>query len=153
MSQYLTFQLENEHYAIDITNVIEIIGIQKITRMPQQPSYMNGVINLRDRIIPTIDVRARFLKDRIEYDERTCIIVTKVEDTVMGLIVDRVDEVMTIPEQNISSPPSVYENENGRFISGIAKSNQNIIMLVSSEMILSGDEIRETELLLNKACS
>ena len=98
MSQYLAFILENEYYGIDISAVIEIIGIQKITQMPQQPDYVNGVINLRGKIIPTIDVRTRFAKQKVEYDERTCIIVVEVREMMVGFIVDRVDEVISISD-------------------------------------------------------
>lgn len=141
MSQYLTFFLDEEHYGIDISSVIEIIGIQKITRMPEQPDYVNGVINLRGRIIPTIDVRVRFNKEKIAYDERTCIIVVDVKDTMIGFIVDRVDEVMTIEEEAISAPPNFNQDFKGRYVKGIAKIQDDIIMLLESSLLLSSDEL------------
>lgn len=147
MSQYLTFILDKEHYGIDISSVIEIIGMQKITQMPQQPDYVNGVINLRGRIIPTIDVRTRFNKEKIAYDERTCIIVVDVQETMVGFIVDRVDEVMTISEESISEPPRFNHDFKGRYVKGIARIDETIIMLLESGLLLSSHELEETKIL------
>ncbi len=145
MTQYLTFILDEEYYGIDISSVIEIIGIQKITQLPQQPDYVNGVINLRGRIIPALDVRTRFNKKRIEYDERTCIIVVDVKDTMVGFIVDRVDEVMTISDESISEPPRFNEDFKGRYVQGIARVEDNIIMLLESGLLLSSQELHATK--------
>lgn len=147
MDQYLTFVLDEDYYGLDISSVIEIIGMQKITQMPQQPEYVNGVINLRGKIIPTIDVRARFKKERAEYDERTCIIIVDVRDTMIGFIVDRVDEVLTIDSENISAPPRFNQDFKGRYVKGIAKIENNIIMLLESSLLLSEDELAETQVL------
>ncbi len=147
MDQYLTFILDEDHYGIDISSVIEIIGMQKITQMPQQPDYVNGVINLRGRIIPTIDVRTRFKKERADYDERTCIIVVDVQDTMIGFIVDRVDEVITISSENISSPPRFNQDFKGRYVKGIAKIEDRIIMILDSSLLLSEEELIETQML------
>lgn len=147
MNQYLTFILDEDHYGIDISSVIEIIGMQKITQMAQQPDYVNGVINLRGRIIPTIDVRTRFKKERADYDERTCIIVVDVQDTMIGFIVDRVDEVITISSENISSPPRFNQDFKGRYVKGIAKIEDRIIMILDSSLLLSEEELIETQML------
>jgi len=146
MDQYLTFILDEDHYGIDISSVIEIIGIQKITQMPQQPEYVNGVINLRGRIIPTLDVRARFKKERVPYDERTCIIVVDVQETMIGFIVDRVDEVLGISPESISSPPRFNQDFKGRYVNGIAKIEDSIIMILESALLLSEDELAETQM-------
>ncbi|NLM79860.1 MAG: purine-binding chemotaxis protein CheW, partial [Clostridiales bacterium] len=95
--RYLTFSLDSECYGIEIKYVTEIIGIQPITEVPEMPEYIKGIINLRGRIIPVMDVRLRFKKPFREYDERTCIIVIEIRDIVLGLIIDRVSEVLTIP--------------------------------------------------------
>lgn len=145
MSQYLTFVLDQEYYGIDISSVIEIIGMQKITQMPQQPDYVNGVINLRGRIIPTIDVRTRFKKERVEYDERTCIIVVDVRETMIGFIVDRVDEVLTIAPESISEPPRFNQDFKGRYVKGIARIDETIIMLLESSLLLSEEELEEAQ--------
>lgn len=147
MDQYLTFILDKDYYGIDISNVKEIIGMQKITQMPQQPDYVNGVINLRGRIIPTIDVRTRFRKEKIEYDERTCIIVVDVQETMIGFIVDRVDEVITISPESISDPPRFNQDFKGRYVKGIAKIEDRIIMLLDSSLLLTEDELAETKIL------
>ncbi len=147
MDQYLTFILDEDHYGIDISSVIEIIGIQKITQMPQQPEYVNGVINLRGRIIPTLDVRARFKKERVPYDERTCIIVVDVQETMIGFIVDRVDEVLGISPESISSPPRFNQDFKGRYVNGIAKIEDSIIMILESALLLSEDELAETQMM------
>lgn len=147
MDQYLTFILDKDYYGIDISNVKEIIGMKKITQMPQQPDYVNGVINLRGRIIPTIDVRTRFRKEKIEYDERTCIIVVDVQETMIGFIVDRVDEVITISPESISDPPRFNQDFKGRYVKGIAKIEDRIIMLLDSSLLLTEDELAETKVL------
>ncbi len=147
MIQYLTFILDEEYYGIEISNVIEIVGMQKITQMPQQPEYVNGVINLRGKIIPTIDVRVRFHKEKAEYDERTCIIVVDVQDTMVGFIVDRVDEVLTINEETISEPPRFNQDFKGRYVKGIAKIEDKIILLLESGLLLSEKELEETAIL------
>ncbi|NLK71647.1 MAG: purine-binding chemotaxis protein CheW [Clostridiales bacterium] len=147
MDQYLTFILDKDYYGIDISNVKEIIGMQKITQMPQQPDYVNGVLNLRGRIIPTIDVRTRFRKEKIEYDERTCIIVVDVQETMIGFIVDRVDEVITISPESISDPPRFNQDFKGRYVKGIAKIEDRIIMLLDSSLLLTEDELAETKVL------
>ncbi|MCG8483277.1 MAG: chemotaxis protein CheW [Clostridia bacterium] len=147
MSQYLTFILDEENYGIDISSVIEIIGIQKIVQVPQQPEYTKGVINLRGRIIPTVDVRIRFNKEKVDYDERTCIIVVDVKETMVGFIVDRVDEVMTISDESISQPPNFNQDFKGKYVKGIAKTESEIIILLESGLLLSSQELKETEFL------
>lgn len=150
MSQYLTFIIENEYFGIEISTVKEIIGMQKITQMPQQPDYVNGVINLRGKIIPTIDVRTRFGKQKAEYDERTCIVVVDVKEMMLGFIVDRVDEVIEISEDNISSPPKFNNDFKGRYVKGIAKVEERIIILLESSLLLSEEELSKAEDLIQK---
>ncbi|HKL11523.1 MAG TPA: chemotaxis protein CheW [Clostridia bacterium] len=145
MNQYLTFILGDEYYGIDISSVIEIIGMQKITRMPEQPDYVNGVINLRGRIIPTIDVRKRFGKEKVDYDERTCIIVVDVKDTMVGFIVDRVDEVTSIAGDKIAEPPSLNNDFKTGYVKGIAKLDTKIIMILESGLLLSSIELEQTK--------
>lgn len=94
--KYLTFKVHDEDYGIEIRYVIEIIGIQKITQIPDMPSFIKGVINLRGRVIPLIDIRLRFNLEEIEYGNRTCIVVVAVGDAYFGLIVDTVSEVVDI---------------------------------------------------------
>ncbi len=143
MAQYLTFLLGKEFFALDIESVIEIVGIQKITRMPQQPNYVKGTINLRGKIIPTIDVRARFGKAEVPYNERTCIIVLDIQNTHAGFIVDSVDEVMTIEYDMISEPPTFKEDYKAKYVKGIAKRNDTVIMLIENNELLDTHELTE----------
>lgn len=102
--RYLTFQLAEENYGLDIGDVIEIIGIQKITKVPDMPPFIKGVINLRGQVIPVMDMRFRFQLPPQEYDDRTCIVVTEVAHKTMGVVVDRVNEVVDIPESQVAPP-------------------------------------------------
>ena len=97
--KYLIFSLGNEFYGIEIKYVTEIIGVQPITEIPELPDYIKGIINLRGKIIPVMDVRIRFKKSPMEYNDRTCVIVIDVKDTSVGLIVDSVSEVLSIEEE------------------------------------------------------
>lgn len=106
-NKFLTFVINGEEYGIEIRHVTEIIGIQNITVVPDMPQYVKGVINLRGKVIPVMDVRLRFCMGARDYDERTCIIVIKIEGQSVGMIVDRVSEVLDIPKDNIEPPPEV----------------------------------------------
>ena len=103
--RFLTFQIGKETFGIEIKYVTEIIGIQGTTEMPEMPEYIKGIINLRGKIIPIMDIRLRFKKEPKEYDDRTCIIVVDYNTIAMGFVVDSVAEVLTIPDQNISEMP------------------------------------------------
>ncbi|MEN8908222.1 MAG: chemotaxis protein CheW, partial [Clostridiales bacterium] len=103
--KYLTFQLDKESYGIEIKYVTEIIGIQKITEIPELPNFVKGIINLRGKIIPVIDVRLKFGKQYKEYNDRTSIVVIEIKDTLVGLIFDVVSEVLSIVDSNIVDPP------------------------------------------------
>jgi len=102
--KYLTFQLDNETYGIELENVVEIIGMQPITKLPGLPDYVRGIINLRGKIIPVMDVRLRFNKNLVDYNERICVIVININDLSTGLIVDNVSEVISIPKTEIVAP-------------------------------------------------
>lgn len=146
MAQYLSFLIGKEYYALDIAGVIEIVGIQKITSMPQQPNYIKGVINLRGKIIPTIDVRAKFGKPEVAYDERTCIIVVDVCGTNVGFIVDSVDEVMTIDEETVSEPPGLSTSDfKEKYVKGIVKRNEAVILLLESDKLVDASQLKELQ--------
>jgi len=140
--KYLTFQLEQVFYGIDIKNVTEIIGIQKITEVPEMPSFIRGIINLRGKIIPVMDVRLRFNKEFREYTDRTCIIVIDIMAISIGLIVDSVSEVLNIPESGIMPPPDV-NNLNSRYIKAIGKVEQEIKLILDCEKLLNDHEAEE----------
>ncbi len=116
--KYLTFSIEKENYGIEIQYVTEIIGLQKITEVPNQPNCLSGVINLRGQIIPTMDVRRRFNMPELDYDDRTCIIVLEVHDLSVGIIVDRVLEVMNIDEAHMSPPPTIMDSKENKICKG-----------------------------------
>ena len=143
--KYLIFSIGKESYGIDIKYVIEIIGIEPITEVPELPDYVKGVINLRGKIIPVMDVRLKFKKEEKEYDSRTCIIVVEVESISIGLIIDRVLEVANIEENNISPPPKINKNNNNanKYIKGIGKAVNKVMLLIDCNKLLEEDEIAE----------
>jgi purine-binding chemotaxis protein CheW len=135
--KYLTFSLAEEDYGIEIRYVIEIIGIQKITKVPNMPSFIKGVINLRGKVIPVMDVRARFSLPPRDYDERTCIVVVNIEGEAMGLVVDHVNEVADIPGAQVEPPPASSHSMAGRYISGIGKMEEEVKILLDVERLTS----------------
>lgn len=141
--KYLTFHLAGEDYGIEIRYVIEIIGIQSITDVPDMPSFIRGVINLRGKVIPVMDVRARFnLSDR-EYDDRTCIIVVNIDGTEVGLVVDEVSEVADIPEVNVEPPPKTSKNNENSYIQGMGKINNDVKILLDVHKLLFSGEMQD----------
>lgn len=143
--KYLTFTLSNDYFGIDILYVTEIIGIQQITPVPDLPNYVKGIINLRGKIIPVMDVRMRFKREFREYDERTCIIVVDIGDISIGLIVDRVSEVIDIPEENISMPPKVSKNSQNAYVKSIGKVGEDVKLILDCEKLLSEEEVKSLE--------
>lgn len=142
-AKYLTFWTEKQLFGISISNVIQIVGIQKITQIPEYPDYAKGIINLRGTIIPVMDMRLRFLREEIPYTERTCIIVTKIQEKLVGLIVDEVDEVAEIGEKDISQAPRIQDDSTNDYLFGIAKLNEKVILLLNVEQILDNPEISQ----------
>jgi purine-binding chemotaxis protein CheW len=143
--RFLTFTLEDEVYGIEIKHVTEIIGIQSITKVPEVPDYVKGIINLRGKIIPVIDVRIKFGKSPIKYDDRTCIVVIDINEVSVGLIVDNVDEVLTIADQDIAAPPANKTGFENRYIKGIGKSGEKVQLLLDCEKLLKPEEIEAIE--------
>lgn len=141
--RYLTFSLGMETYGIEIKYVTEIIGIQTITEIPEIPEYVKGIINLRGKIIPVMDVRLRFRKDPLEYNDRTCVIVVDINDISIGLIVDNVAEVLTIPDEDIVEPPQMNKGNNNKYIRNIGKVGSSVKLLLDCEKLLTEDELEE----------
>lgn len=139
-NRYLTFSVCNEIYGIGIHYVREIVGIQKIISIPDCPKHMKGIINLRGSIIPVIDMRVRFQKEAIAYNDRTCIIVIKMENTTAGLIVDNVAEVATIDSADIVKPPKLSPGEEYHYIEGIGKTENSIKLLLDCKKLITQDE-------------
>ncbi len=141
--KFLIFLLGDGSYGIDIKYVIEIIGMEPITEVPQMPNFIRGVINLRGRIIPVMDVRLKFKKEEKDYDDRTCIIVVDINSISIGLIIDRVVEVLTIEETNISPAPTINGNGDNanKYIKGIGKVGNDVKLLIDCDKLLEEDEL------------
>ncbi len=134
--KFLTFVLNGEEYGIEIRHVTEIIGIQNITGVPDMPNYIKGVINLRGKVIPVMDVRLRFGLEERAYDDRTCIIVINIDEQPVGMIVDRVSEVLDIPKSDVEPPPKVKKAESSRFIKGMGKVGERVKILLNEYQLL-----------------
>ena len=139
--KFLTFKIAEEEFAIPIGHVIEIVGIQKITEVPDMPDFVKGVINLRGKVIPVMDVRLRFHLPAVEYNDRTCVVVVCVGDVTIGLVVDTVSEVVNIPESNISPPPRFSSATSGRYVSGMGKIGEAVKIIIDAEKLLRDDEL------------
>lgn len=136
LGKFLTFHLAKEDYGIEIRHVTEIIGIQKITEVPDMPDYVRGVINLRGKVIPVMDVRARFHMPARAYDERTCIVVVNIDDNSVGLVVDQVSEVADIAQEQIEPPPSSGQGNARHFIQGMGKIGDEVKILLNVQQII-----------------
>jgi purine-binding chemotaxis protein CheW len=134
--KFLTFIVNGEEFGIEIRHVTEIIGIQNITEVPDMPHYIKGVINLRGKVIPVMDVRLRFGVKEREYDDRTCIIVINIDEQSVGMIVDRVSEVLDIPKNDVEPPPKVKRGESSRFIKGMGKVDERVKILLNEYQLL-----------------
>ncbi len=142
--KFLTFNIAEQEYGIKLNHVTEIIGIQKITDLPDLPEFVKGVINLRGKVIPVADVRLRFGMSERDYDERTCIVVVNINEVSVGLVVDTVSEVMNIPEANIEPPPKVNKKLNGnRFVLGLGKVEDDVKILLDTQKLLFEEELEQ----------
>ncbi|MDR1642638.1 MAG: chemotaxis protein CheW [Clostridiales bacterium] len=137
--RYMTFNIDSEEYGIGIAYVKEIIEIVPITRVPESPPYVEGIFNLRGDIIGVLDVRKRFGKSPKEHDEQTCIIVVEHKELVLGLIVDSVNEVMTIEEDSILAPPNAKLNHYNQYIRNIGQVSKGVVLLLDLEKLLIQD--------------
>jgi len=141
--RYLTFLIDRETYGLELKYVTEIVGIQKITQIPDLPEYIKGIINLRGKIIPVMDIRLRLNKEPKDYNDRTCVIVINISNTSVGLIVDKVSEVVTIPEHDVVDPPGINKTINNRYIKKIGKVENDVKLLIDSEKLLSNDDLND----------
>jgi purine-binding chemotaxis protein CheW len=145
--QFMTFLCCDEIYGISLDNVSEIIGLQQYTSVPETEDYIMGLINLRGKVIPVIDVRIRFGKEPLPYNDRTSVVVIQVKDTVIGLIVDRVEGVADIREQDIMPPPSVSDLklQSRKYVFGIGRVGSDVKLLLDPEKLIrdAGEEEQE----------
>ena len=135
--QYLTFEIADEDYGVEIANVKEIIPIQPITRVPDMPNFVEGITNLRGDLIGVLDVRKRFGMPPKEYDEATCIIVIFYSDYLLGLIVDAVKETATIQENMIAPPPNAKLRFSNQYIRNIGRVGDSVKLLMDIERFLA----------------
>ncbi|HDY68154.1 MAG: chemotaxis protein CheW [Candidatus Scalindua sediminis] len=143
--KFLTFVLGNEEYGIEILKVREIIGIMEITPVPQTPDYMKGVINLRGKVIPIIDLRLKYSMPEVEHTKETCIIVAEVGTAQVGIIVDSVSEVTDIKGEDIEQAPNFGQEIDTNFIMGLGKTKKKIIILLDIEGVLTTEELKMAE--------
>jgi len=143
--KYLTFSLAGEEYGIGILKVKEIIGMMNITPVPQTPEFVKGVINLRGKVIPVVDLRLRFALEAAAYTERTCIIVVEVAgqggSVMMGIVVDAVSEVLNIRGADIENTPAFGVRLNTDFILGMAKAAGGIKILLDIDRVLNSEDL------------
>lgn len=142
--KYLTFKMANEEYGLEILKVREIIGMMDITSVPQTPDFVKGVINLRGKVIPVIDLRLKFGMEEKEITEETCTIVVEV-GILTGIVVDTVSEVVVINEEQIEEPPNFGEQQNDSAILGMAKLNNKVIILLDIDHLMRMDELTTVE--------
>jgi purine-binding chemotaxis protein CheW len=143
--KYLTFSLANEEYGIGILKIKEIIGMMPITTVPQTPKFVKGVINLRGKVIPVLDLRRRFGLEPMNYTERTCIIVVEITGTggkiMIGVVVDSVSEVLNIKADVIEETPTFGTKLNTDYILGMAKIGKGVKILLDIDRVLTADDI------------
>ena len=140
--KYVTFKSGNEYFGIKIEYVNEIIVYQEITEIPETEEYIKGLINLRGKIIPVIDVRIRFKQEPFEYNDRTCIIVLNVKELVVGLIVEKIAEVVEITEGNIIPNPKIgkADRSQNKYVYGIGKVGDEVKLLLDPERLLNDED-------------
>ena len=140
-NKFLMFKLGSEEYGIDITRITAIEELPQITAIPDMPIFMKGVINLRGKVIPAVDLRLRFGIEERAYDDRTCIIIVSLESNTVGLIVDIVSEVHEIEKADIGPPPA-FKNKSGKeqYIAGLAKNGEEVKIILNVHRIIGNEE-------------
>lgn len=136
--KYMTFKSGSEYFGLEIQYVQQIIQYQKITKIPETEEYVKGLINLRGKIVPVVDVRLRFRQEPIEYDDKTCIIVITVKSMTVGLVVEQIAEVVEIPEENILPPPTIRHSDKNlqKYVRGIGRIGTSVKLLLDPEKLL-----------------
>ncbi|WP_289023333.1 chemotaxis protein CheW [Desulfobacter postgatei] len=144
-SQYLTFKLDNEIYAMDITTVREVLDITQITKVPQMPDFMCGVINLRGSVVPVVDLRLKFGLEKAASVREACIVIIEIvlddEETVLGILVDSVQEVITLESEQIDPPPRIGTRLKTQFIKGMGKKDKEFIIILETAKVFSAEEL------------
>ena len=145
--KYVTFKSGDEYFGLKIEYVNEIIVFQEITEVPESEDYMKGLINLRGKIIPVIDVRLRFKQEPFEYNDRTCIIVVNVKGVIVGLIVEKIAEVVEITEENILPSPKMGKTDNteNKYVCAIGKVGDEVKLLLDPDRLLNDEGLTNLE--------
>ncbi len=138
--QLVTFNISNEEFGVDILKVQEIIRTMEITKVPRAPEFVEGVINLRGKVIPIIDLRRRFGMDSRKHDSQTRIVVIELNNMIVGFVVDSVSEVLRIPADTVVPPPAIVSGVDSEYISGVGKLDDRLLILIDLEKLLSQDE-------------
>jgi purine-binding chemotaxis protein CheW len=145
ISSYLSFKIGNETYAAGVNKVINILEMTKITKVPQAPDYMKGVINLRENVLPVVDTRLKFGLPEVPPTQSTCIVVLDLaienENLLLGAIVDSVQEVIEIDQSMIKNPPSLGKKYKSEFITGVLPKDDSFIMILDLDKVFSSDDI------------
>lgn len=141
--QLVTFSIGDEEFGVDILKVQEIIRTMEITKVPRAPAFVEGVINLRGKVIPIVDLRKRFGLAAREHDKHTRIIVIEINNMIVGFVVDSVSEVLRIPASTVEPPPPVVAGLESEYISGVGKLEDRLLILLDLDRLLSTDEEKE----------
>ena len=148
-SQYLTFQLGDELYGVDILCVQEIKGYTTVTKIPNTPPHIKGVLNLRGTIVPIVELRTKFGMPTIDYTMFTVIVVVVVRDRIMGLVVDSVSDVLNIDQKDIEPPPQFGAKVDVSVLTGIGKSGEKLVALLNIDRLLTESEMQDTSTIAN----
>ncbi len=139
--QLVSFNIGSEEFGVDILKVQEINRVVEITRVPQAPHYVEGVINLRGKVIPIVDLRKRFNLEEKEYDKNTRIVVVDISGNIMGMVVDSVSEVLRLPANTIEPPPEIVANINSEYIKGVAKLDDRLLIFLDLSKVIDVSEM------------
>ncbi|SRR6056297_938012 len=145
-NQYVTFLIARETYGVEVLRVQEIIGMTGITHVPNSMEFMRGVINLRGTVVPVVDMRLRFAMEEKDYDNFTVILIVEVKGYMVGMIVDSVADVVDIPIKNIQDTPHFSANIRTDYIKGIGRIDEDLVIVLNVDKILSGEELEKMEL-------
>lgn len=143
--QFVVFGLAKEEYGIEISWVKEIVRFQEVTKIPEAPAFVKGIINLRGEVIPIVDLKLRYYRQESEITDNTRIVVMKMGEQTVGIIADEVSEVLSIPEEAIEATPGILMEFNNNGIAGVGKVDNRLLILLKVEQILAKEEIKAIE--------
>ncbi len=150
MEKYLSFEINEEMYGVEILDIKEIIAMMKFTTVPKMPKFVKGVINLRGLVIPIVDMRLKFDLPEMEYNERTTIIIGIIDDSLIGFIVDRTADVLNISSSEMTSPPKFGTDISTDFLKSMAKTENGVVMIVDLKKIFTHSEFESVKSLEHK---